>query len=589
MPKKHQKTSFIKPASTAHHTLTSPGPSPRNQNDRYRQSSSPAASDESSVNDLIHHLRRTQVSAENGPGSPSKFVTARSVHPSLRNLFELPETPPPRPRPNSTRRVGVRGQLGGRIAGPPPPASWVSGDHDDEQEIAYDDAATKQVIYRLDLLPGVTFPSRDRLLHMLLKSMALHWTWHLAYDGHFLASLPTHIKVLLLSYVGFYGRDQPTRGLMHGLSPLFEKQGTDYRASAAEDEDDVFDNADSEVTRLDLTGAIGKRMDFKRLSSELLRSQKPKPAQEKQKAPVPPSWEDECVEDTDTTLANNTSFIPKTLASNGRFENLRFLSLAHPSPAAANWNSLIHLLSRLSTITHLSLAHWPVPTVNPNAIGTRSRHPANRSLTLPYGGTDIYSAMENNWAESAGILRRLSKATYCLKWLDLEGCAGWISALNWDGVGPNGESYAAGPEWNGSWRDVDFVRLGPGWLPLIDNSEPPLPKETNAQASASSSMSSPSRSLATSIHAPQFNTRIDDASIDDLPWDVEIERIKYRRTKELESFRETIEAAKTVQQRILRTRKEGRGKWAKFSFGLEGLGDDVLREFLGPKFLSLLP
>ncbi|PLB40258.1 uncharacterized protein BDW47DRAFT_101677 [Aspergillus candidus] len=589
MPKKHQKTTFIKPASTAHHTLSSPGPSPRNQHDRYRQSSSPAASEESSVNDLIHHLRRTQVSAENAPGSPSGFVTARSVHPSLRNLFELPETPPPRPRPGSIRRVGVRGERGRRIAGPPPPESWVSGDQDDEQEMAYDDAATKQVIYRLDLLPGVTFPSRDRLLHMLLKSMALHWTWHLAYDGLFLASLPNHIKVLLLSYVGFYARDQPTRGLMHGLSPLFEKQGTDNRASVA-GEEDIATNADSEITRLDLTGAIGNSMDFKRLSSELLRSQRPKPAQDKQKAPVPPSWEDECVGDTDTTPASNTSPILKTLASRGRFENLRFLSLAHPTPAAANWNSLIHLLSRLSTITHLSLAHWPVPTVNPTAIGTRSSHPANRSLTLPYGGTDMYSAMENNWAESAGILRRLSKATYCLKWLDLEGCAGWIPALNWDGVGPNGESYAAGPEWNGSWRDVDFVRLGPGWLPLIDNGEPPLSQDNNARASASSSMSSPSRSLATSAHAPPpFHTRIDDGTTDDLPWDVEVERIKYRRMKELESFRETVKAAKTVQQRILRTRKEGRGKWVEFAFGLEGLDDDVLRAFLGPQYWSLLP
>ncbi|KAJ8197877.1 hypothetical protein LV157_001455 [Aspergillus fumigatus] len=522
-----------------------------------------------SVNDLINHLRRTQVSRspEDGAGSPTRVVAPRSVHPSLRNLLELPGTPPPRPRPEA-RRVGVTGRLLRRTPGPPPPQSWLLGSHDkdtsDEDLNSTNAARVERIIYRLDRLPGTTFPRRSDLLHMVLKSMASQWAWHIEYDGQFLAVLPSHVKILLLSYIAIYAGDQPLKGLMHGLKPLFEKFSTDDHESG--DAGDLTEDGDSEILRLDLSISNKSGANL---------------VQGKAKEPVPSSWEEVDDEEVDTADESPNMPIPKALSQGLRFQNLRFLSLAHPKPAAANWNALVDLLSRLSTITHLSLAHWPLPTVTPNAMSARIRHPAQRSLTFAYGGTDSYSGMENNWAEAAGILRRLSRVTYCLKWLDLEGCGDWIPALTWEGVSPDGEALPSGPEWNGSWRDIEYIRLGPGWLPHVDDSELAVPQSGAAERLPSS----PSRSLASSIHAPSPAP----SETPDLPWDVEVERIKYRRAKELENYRETLRSAKAVQRSILQLRHSGRGKWVHCSFGLEGLNTGILKKLLGADYRNFVP
>ncbi|KAI9043858.1 uncharacterized protein KD926_002749 [Aspergillus affinis] len=560
MPKKHHNHSFSKPASTAHHTLASSGP--RGSNDRFRPSQASSNAESSSVNDLINHLRRTQVSprtAEDGQESPFRQIASRSVHPSLRNLLELPEIPPPRPRPGA-RRVGIGGRPSRRTAGPPPPESWLlgnaAGDNSEDNEAAgLGNSQTERIIYRLDRLPGKTMPERHTLLHTVLKSMASHWVWHVHYDGQFLDTLPSHIKMLLLSYIGIYARDQAIAGVMQGLRPLFEKQQLD-----SQDEEDGFDRLrhESEVVRLDLGSAIGRWISVNQLSHELVASRGSTPAQHKQEL-VPSSWDAEADEDGDKpTSADHSAPLPQTLSQGPRFHNLRYLSLAHPT--AANWNSLINLLSRLSTLTHLSLAYWPVPAVTPNAMA-----PTARAWTFSHTADD-------DWAEAAGVLRRLARATYCLKWIDLEGCGDWLDALNCNSIGPNGETYTSGPEWNGSWRNIEFVRLGPGWLPPIDDSEL-LPAYSS------------SRSLATSIHSPVR----DGSEETDLPWDVELERIKYRRSKEIERFREILQRAKEVQQRVQRVRREGKGKWAQFSFGLEGLDEAVLKTLIGADCLQFLP
>ncbi|KAL3463915.1 hypothetical protein BJX64DRAFT_276120 [Aspergillus heterothallicus] len=563
---KHHKNAFSKPISTPHHTLTSSGP--RTQNDRFRSSAASASGEQPSVNDLINHLRRTQVaaSATDSSHSPSRHITPRSVHPSLRNLLELPETPPPRPRPDA-RRTGIVGRRLRRTAGPPPPESWLSGNtaEDDNDDTELHAAHAEKVIYRLDRLPGQEFPAKSSFLHALLKSMAMHWAWHVAYDGQFLALLPPHIKVLLLRY-----------GLMHGLKPLFENvDGDDPQQVVV---------ADRQVTHLDLSCAIGRWISLKQLLAEVFLLKKHVPVQADAPDSVPLSWDEEVEEGADTG-SSSRSIIPKSIQGL-RFENLQYLSLAHPNPSSVNWNLLIHFLSRLSTITHLSLAHWPLPTVTPHALNASIRHPTNRSLTFSYGGTDSYSAMENNWAESAGILRKLSRVTYCLKWLDLEGCGDWIPALSWEGVGPQGEAYTTGPEWNRSWRDIEWIRLGPGWLPQLDKDD--LPAQT---PTSTPTVPSNPRSLASSVHAPTSPRNISapsgnpaDAASSVESWDVEVERRKYRLGKELERFRESIRAAKAVQRRVLQTRKEGRGKWVQFRFGLEGLEESVLETLLGEEF-----
>ncbi|KAL4933291.1 uncharacterized protein BDV17DRAFT_279071 [Aspergillus undulatus] len=545
---------FSKPVSTAHHTL-SPSSSRSGHDDRFRSAASPSG-EQPSVNDLINHLRRTQLSPSlsDNPRAAPHHIASRSVHPSLRNLLELPETPPPRPRPDA-RRTGIGARRLRRTPGPPPPESWISGEISaaENEDAELDATETAKVIHRLERLPGREFPARSSMLHMLLKSMAMHWAWHVAYDGHFLDLLPTHIKILLLSYVGYYARDQALAGLMRGLKPLFDN------TAAIENEGHDRTDGDADVTHLDLSGALGRWTSLKQLSAELFLPKKASPAKADESNCVPLSWEDEY---EDRPLSGSSSMVPKSIQTL-RFANLQYLSLADPHPESINWNTLISFLSRLSTITHLSLAYWPVPTITPNAVNASIRHPTHRSLTFSYGGTDAYSAMENNWAESAGILRRLSKATYCLKWLDLEGCADWIPALNWEGVGPHGEKYSTGPEWTGSWRDIEWIRLGPGWLPNIDS-------DCDTAKSPPSSDNATTRSLASSAHAPTPG-----------PWDVEEERQKYRLAKELERFRERLHAAKEVQRRVLQARREAKGKWVQFSFGLEELEVDVRERLLG--------
>ncbi|CBF69598.1 hypothetical protein AN6375.2 [Aspergillus nidulans FGSC A4] len=544
--------------SIPHYSLSSS--SHNSQNDRFRTPDRP------SVNDLIDHLRRTQLSPsglDKKNRNIPRYVTPRSVHPSLRNVLELPETPPPRPRPDA-RRTGLGQRRLRRTPGPPPPESWLSGNTSaaEDEDAELNAAETAKIFHRLERLPGSVFPARSSFLHAVLKSMAMHWAWHVDYDGQFLGFLPTHIKVLLLSYIAYYARMQPLG--MRGLKPLF-----DNTADVDVVEHGRLADGNSHVTRLDLSGALGRWISLKQLFAELILSKRNAgSAQDGTTKAIPLSWEDEYENDA---ASGTAGAISKPL-SHLRFTNLQYLSLAHPQKATVSWNSLINLLSHLSTITHLSLAHWPVPMVTPNAINARVRHPTHRSLTFSYGGTDSYSAMENNWAESAGILRRLSRATYCLKWLDLEGCADWIPALNWEGVGPNGEMYSTGPEWNGSWRDIEWIRLGPGWLPHLQDSE----LATLSGAASTSNINAPSpRSLASSIHAPAAS----DVSTE--TWDVELERQKYRRAKELERFRETMHDAKEVQQRVLRARKDGRGKWVHFSFGLEELTSDVRDRLLG--------
>ncbi|PYH49165.1 uncharacterized protein BP01DRAFT_370702 [Aspergillus saccharolyticus JOP 1030-1] len=590
-----KKNAYAKPASTAHHTLASSG----FRNDRLRPSASAATEQQQqqqpSVNELIDHLRRTQVTrpSDQGPENPyahNRFVVPRTVHPSLRNLLELPETPPPRPRPGSRRHaVGARRLR--RTPGPPPPQSWLVGNYnylenrEEEDDAAQESARAGRTIYRLERLPGTTFPAKGSLQHTVLKNMALYWGWHLEYDGLFLADLPNHVKVRLLSYISIYTRDHEIPPSL-GLRPLFTRPhhpagdhtpgfevGSETAAQQPEN--------DGEITRLDLGSALGRWLTLKQVSSELLTTTKrltpliQQHTDSEAAAAVPSSWEDEYDEQLPppkgAPLTTTTLRIP-------RFENLRYLSLAHPTPGSANWNSLITLLSRLSRITHLSLAHWPVPTVTPHALNATVRHPAHRSLTFAYGGTDSYAASENNWAEAAGILRRLSRATYCLKWLDLEGCGEWIPALNWVGVGPDGEVYPTGPEWNGSWRDIEWMRLGAGWFPFLDGDEHDGQKLGGADGR---------RSLAASMHAPP--PAVDPETSDGLPWDVEEERVKYRRRKELQRYREIVTTAKDVQRAVLRARKEGKGKWVTFSFGLERLEDDALKKLLGPQWLGLLP
>ncbi|EKV06592.1 hypothetical protein PDIG_69240 [Penicillium digitatum PHI26] len=297
--------------------------------------------------------------------------------------------------------------------------------------------------------------------------MAFNWCWHVEYDGPFLSQLPNYLKELLLSYVAVYTRGSSLRGYMKGLKPLFlTRQDQDQigKENPGFNESRVVD-ADFKIERLDLGNALGNWITLKQLTNEMTISPDPAmgvPSDEIEDF-VPASWDEAAPTGRGEAMLDHlpTPSIPKAVTQTPRFPELRALSLAHPTPNAASWNSLLNLVAHLPTLTHLSLAHWPMPCRNPRYVTTRIRGQVARFLTP--------DALDNNWAEAASILRQLSRSTYCLKWLDLEGCGEWLPALTWVGKDPDGfpqNPDTVGPEWNGSWRDVEWLGIGPGFLDM---------------------------------------------------------------------------------------------------------------------------
>ncbi|KAF3482757.1 tafazzin [Arthroderma uncinatum] len=497
MPKKHKAPS-IKPKPAAHPSLESS-----------RSSGHGKATDQQSVNDILQQMRNAS-SLSKGAGWQTRLAP-RSVHPSLRNILELPETPPPRPRPTAARQAIGQRRLR-RTPGPPPPLSWVTpnpgssrGSDSGDRNILRNRSV--KFARRLNRLPGATVPSQGSLLHTTLRTMATHWDWHLLYDGTFLSTLPMHIRQLLLTYISVY-TDHPSMGVsMKGLEPLFTTH--DQESSS---------NDRAEVTRLDLGFSLGYWLNIKQLSREL----KGNIPMDKEKAPVPASWEEEADLETTTPAPGQLDF--------AAMNNLRYLSLASPAPDAASWVSLLKLLPHLPTLTHLSLAYWPVPTLKPNSLTASVSHAKHKQLTFQYGGSDTYSSYENNWVEASIVLAKLSRTTYSLRWLDLEGCLEWIPALCWDGVDIYGKTHeVTGPEWNGSWRGVEWIELGPGWGP-----------ESSAQDNIT--VKSGGEDTEPQQHDPQ---------------------------KELELLEDASERIKAVGKRIQMIRREGRGKWIHYSDGSE--------------------
>ncbi|KAJ5899667.1 hypothetical protein N7495_004411 [Penicillium taxi] len=504
MPKKHRNPFLTRPSGSAHHSLTS------------NHGESSYTSETRSVNDLITHLRRTQItsSPEHQNSHSSSFNATRSLPPALRNVLELPETLPPRPR--DARRTQIGGRPRRPPPGPPPPDSW--GVRASENVLTQPELEEGKVIYRLDRLPGCAFPGEQSILHQILKSMSKNWAFHLEYDGNFLSQIPVHIKVLLLSYIAAYGIEQNLKDRMVGLKPLFLSEA-EMNAMNAEDEDEVDEpdeaavksfkknKPDDSIMRLDLGHAIGYWISIKQLTNELLISNKTENLEDE----PPSSWDESLYEER----------IPKSIRPRLRFKNIRYLSLAHPNSLNANWKSLLHIMPHLSTITHLSLAWWPTP----------NRHGSTRKPQT-----------ENEWAEAASTLRLLSRVTYCLKWLDLEGCSSWFSALTWSGSGSNGASYprgSCGPEWNGSWRDIDTINLSPGWEPW----------------SFTDIMSGTDGDILTR-NPSTLSRALDRAGLKD-------DDDRQRAEMEIASLREVHNRAESVAREINQIRKEDKGKWMR--------------------------
>ena len=274
---------------------------------------------------------------------------------------------------------------------------------------------------KIEQLPGSFLPENGSLIHTILKAFAANWDWHVQYDQYYLATLPVRYKEALLSYISRYS---PSGTDKAGLTVLFVDD-TELEDATGVDG----------LTHLDLSGSIGHRLKSKQLK-DLLRVKRTVSSGEEISDAVPESW------DT-PSLLESPSGLPK-------FHSLTHLSLSNPN-RATTWKELLDLAPDLSTITHLSLAYWPIPTISPNSATAYRETPQGN---VNFGASNLYSSFDSDWTEAASILRRLSRSTYCLKWLDLTGCFPWVQALSYDQV-----------DWCGAWRALEIVKIGQGYMP----------------------------------------------------------------------------------------------------------------------------
>jgi hypothetical protein len=597
MPKKRLNKSLqTKPSSTAPPTLAASTTAPFHHG---RSTSSPGSKPgSSSVNQLINHLRQTQISDERHHRLPHT-PTVGTVHPSLRGILSVPDNPPPRPQlgRNVTRPSGPTRAR--RIPGPPPPASWVAAIQP-ANKLQDSTILISRRVEQSSSLPGNHFPAEGSLQHTALKALATNLHCLLEYyDIHL---LPTQLKQTILSYVAVYNEEAEYSEYKppNLLSLLFP------RVSGGGTVGDTFVDDRSAVTRLDLSRAIGQWLSMKELRESLYMPHVKVVREESDE--LLDSWDDEyepCSEEvgmigevkareespaalvardgarasgggesragsrlsaTMTVEPEAENFAPsgwsKTLESSFlRFFNLAHLSLAL-SPAStqarkrtvASWSGLLKVAPFLSRLSSLSLAHWPPPTLTPHAASTYTtiKNPLSPSLPgIPYGGSDMYTSYDGDWSEAANLLKILSRHLYCLQWLDLTGCGDWFAAL----------SVANGAEWNGAWRGIEYVGLGVGWSPepVKDFGEP-------GQYSNHGLDMAPDATL---VHRfVNLTHHRMDGPVRDPNEESEHAQKRYHYRKAVEKYMEILSIARGVASSIRLTRS-GQGKWVEFDLSPE--------------------
>ena len=417
MPKKRLPTYDKKPSTPTHPSLSS---------SKLKDASHSLTSSETSVGNSVNAQIQKLRLSERSPSSIESRASQQafdpgsnpSLPPSLREILQLPDAPAPRPRP------GLRVTRGRRVpAGPAAPQSWLKGNQERlRQEEKRSQSTREGLPIQVEGLPGAYLPDHGSLLATTLKALAKNWDWHKEYDQYYLATIPVRYKEALLHYIGEYSKHCVDRD---GLQLLFQ------------DDSELEDGTGAEgLTHLDLATSIGHSLKFSDLKA-LLSTKESASLPGGDAGVLPESW------DEMETFHHGPS-------SASHFSTLTHLSLAHP-PAYATWKGLLSLAPHLSTITHLSLSHWPTPTLSPNSKTAYRDTPAG---SVRYGATDFYSALDQDWSEAASIIRRLSKSTYCLQWLDLTGCHMWIRALAYPEI-----------DWTGAWCALETINVSQGWVP----------------------------------------------------------------------------------------------------------------------------
>lgn len=434
MPKKRTSSQFHKPSTPVHPSLSSSSSASKGHHHIPRSLHSAPATSGNLVNDLIQRQRSSFASPTPNVTQPSlsrdSLVQAQTLPPSLRSILQGPAAllPDPRlPHHISRRRVNRR------PAGPPPPRSWVQqGDRLPQNDVMVDHSFAddessvheeENRYYPFNPLPGLSVPDEGSLQFQTLKSLALRWNWHLNHEWNHLAALPMKTKERILYFVAKYNPGMMTRVR---LEALFLGDG-----SWLEDLS-VVENP----THLDLGASLGASCSIYDIMNIFIR----KPdhvstfTQEHDSPIIPDAW------DAPEAATPMYHHLPS-------FSCLTHLSLARPFKGC--WKSLLRLAPHLATLTHLSLAYWPAPSFHKHS------YAENRSVCFFLRTKIVFG---NGPEEAPKILRRLSRATYCLQWLDLTGCCGWLWALQ----------CTDGPDWAGSWRGVQMVQAGHDQRPPFD-------------------------------------------------------------------------------------------------------------------------
>ena len=300
-----------------------------------------------------------------------------------------------------------------------------------------------------------------------MRTFALHWQQLSEYEQHYIPSLPISLKECLITYLTLYR----------------EKWCLDFKSFKI-----LFQNEDGdaagwdEVQILDLSGLMNQALTLPDVGKCLKRPSAVAAANVKMEAlritdGVADSWEEEADEATSAPTPPS----PTARLQVPYFANLSRLSLANPGQWAS-WPDLVRISPSLNKITHLSLANWPRPSMTPNA-NTASMISRHTSVSL--GGSHFYSDLDDDWHEATNILRRFSKDTYSLQWLDLEGC-NWLKALTSHAgrspmdAGLSSEEWSTqqgipGPDWNDAWRRITYVNVFQGWIPSDSQSLQNMP------------------------------------------------------------------------------------------------------------------
>ncbi|GJC78009.1 hypothetical protein ColLi_00847 [Colletotrichum liriopes] len=428
MPKKRHQALYSKPQSTAPSSLGASA-----------SASSSAQSQRKGVNELLADLRRSSLGATStAAAAAASAATAPTVPPALRQILQIPETPPPPPR-----RVPRFDATGRRVPpGPPPPRSWLSRSSSHVQR-AHATAAQRGA-QAIQGLPGTYEPDKGSMMDIVLRRMALNWEFQRDYDQYYLHTLPSRVRASLAKYVGVWYEGGASAADLRNIlvpppPPSEHEDGSEHQQHQVEAE--ALVSLNSNVYFLDLTGSVGHSMSVRELS-DVIFPQKLARASEA----VQDSWD----------TAEAPSLPPKLLP------NITHLCLAvTPSVhqqgggPGVSWKQLLALAAKLPTLTHLSLAYWPEPSLTPNAKFSTIVAPDGR--TQQYSGTGAYAhTLDDDWSEAVILLRKLSKCLYGLEYLDLTGCGAWFKALM---ANVDGDKV----DWSGPWGKVSTLKLRYGY------------------------------------------------------------------------------------------------------------------------------